>query len=133
MVYYATTHEFGDELAVHVFATREERDAWVSIEDREHHIGSYISGYDVKSFEGGPREAITAREARGLFSEDAWETVETVTTHASVRPRGIRRREGFALLPEWLDSKLDRYSVGPREGFGHPDFVAGDVLYQRVG
>lgn len=126
-MYYATTHEF-DGLAVHVFADRGDRDAWanaVGVGD-----DGYVSGYDVYSFEGGPREAITARETRRLFSEGHWPAVDTVTTHAGVRPRGIRRRQGYALLPKWMDSELDRFSVGPRCGFGHPDYTS-DVLYQR--
>ena len=128
-MFYATTNEF-DGLAVHVFADREDRDGWVSIEDHGHFTGGYVSSYDVDSFEGGPRKAITSSEARGLFSEDQWPKVETVTTHAGVRPRGLRRRQGYVLLPEWLDAELDRFSVGPRCGFGHPDYTS-DVLYQR--
>lgn len=120
-MYYATTREFGNELAVHVFTNCVERDEWVR-------AGVLDDG--APAFEYGPRKAIKASDARKLFSEGAWETVGTVTTHPYCYPRGHRR--GQWVFPEWLDKELNlRFSVGPREGFGHPDWTR-EVLYQRT-
>ena len=122
-MFYATTHEFGNELAVHVFNRRDQRDAW---------INSNVLDDVAPMYEYGPREAVTASEARRLFSEGAWEAVETVTTHSGCRPRGLRRRQGCAIFPEWLDKELDlHFSASPRGEFGHPDWTR-DVLYQRT-
>lgn len=121
-MYYATTREFGDELAVHVFSNFIERDEWV---------GADVLDYGEPAYEVGPRKAVTASEARKLFTENSLETVMTVATHPYCGPRGHRSRFPH-VFPEWLDKELDlRFSVGPREGFGHPDWTR-EVLYQRT-
>lgn len=92
--YYAATNEFDHDLSIHVFATRAERDEWLS------------GDLDEGKWEYGPREAIGSEDARRLFAIGAYPRVEAITLHGCVRPRGLRKRIGTSEIPAWLDDQM---------------------------
>lgn len=117
--YAATSHDFGAGRGgeLHVFPSRAERAEWCGLKP------------DTDEFEDGPREAIDAKVARRNTCGENWQ-YEGIVLHEDVRERGIRRRLGFTVVPQWLQDELNAHYSAMRNTDTGVDFTR-TVTYAR--